>query len=444
MPGLEQLVEQAIELVFGLRSPVVYTLVGFLTWAEAAFFLGLVTPGEIAMAVGGALASRGQVELPGVVVAAAVGTITGNVTGYWMGRRWGSRLLGWAPLRRVLGRSLDASRDYFARRGEWAVVMGQFVSYVRIFVPFVAGGSGMPFRRYVAYGVPTAAVWSVAWVAGGFVLGESWRELQQIAGPAAFLVLALFLLALAIRWLASWIARRRDRIEVLARWIGRNPPFAWIRRHFGRQLRWLGQRFDPRIARGLSLTVGFLVVLIGTGAAGVVLSQVQQVRGIARIDFPALQWMAATRTDEAVVVARTGLQAFLVPWFLVLTVLLVLYAWWRAGWKAALRAAVGMLGTGLGAYHLDRYALHGVVPRAGFPSVPVAVASALLVHATAIVGARHAWGATVAMAAVGFFLACAVALATLVAGWAAPSGIALGFGIGLTWSTSVELSRRIP
>lgn len=440
---MEQLTQQAIEFFLGLSGPVVWGLVAFFTWAEAAFFLGLVTPGEIAMAVGGALATRGQVALSGVAVAAAVGTVTGNVTGYWLGRRWG-RLLDWPPLQRFLGRSIDGSRDFLARRGEWAVVLGQFVSYVRIFVPFLAGASGMSFRRYLAYGVPTAVVWAVGWVLGGYVLGESWRVLQEMTGPAAFLVLVLVLMGLAIRWAAVRVARRRDRVEAAARWLGRRAPVLWIRRHFGTQLHWMGERFDPRIARGLSLTLGFLVLLFGVGVGGVVLAQVEQVQGIARLDYPVLEWMAATRTEEAEQVAGVMLQPFVVPGFVVLAVVLAAGARWRSGWMAAVRGAVGLLGTGVGAYLLDRHALHGVVPRAGFPSVPLAVAASLGVHVTAVVGARHAWSATVATAAAGIFLTCAVGLATLVAGWAAPSGIALGLGLGLTWSTSVELSAQLP
>lgn len=437
---MEQFLQQALDFVFGLSGPVVWALVGLLTWAEAAFFLGLVTPGEIAMVVGGALATRGQVALAGVAAAAATGTITGNVTGYWLGRRWGAPLLDWAPLQRVGGRYIESARAYFDRRGEWTVVIGQFVSYVRIFVPFLAGASGMPFRRYLAYAVPVGAVWAAAWVLGGFVLGESWGMLRGVAGPAAFLVLLLVLLALTIRWVAVRVARRRDRVRAAARWLAMKQPFAWIRGHFGKQLHWLGKRFDPRVARGLSLTMGFLFLLLGVVAAGIVLAQVEQVRGIARMDFPVLQWMTATRTDEAVLVARSGLQPLLVPWFPILTVLLTVNAWWRAGWLSAVRVAGGTLGAGFGAFLLDEYVLYGVVPQTGFPSVPVAVATSAVVHVTALVGRRQAWGGAVAMAAVGLFLACTVALATLVAGWAAPSGIVLGVGLGLVWSTTLELA----
>lgn len=440
---MEQLLQQALAFVFGLEGPAVYGLVAFFSWAEAAFFLGLVTPGELAIAAGGMLAHRGQVELGWVAAAAAVGTVVGNGTGYWLGRAWGHRVRTWAPFRRTLGRSLDSARDFFRRRGEWAVAVGTFISYVRIFVPFVAGMSGMSFRRFLAFGVPAGIVWAAGWAVLGLLLGESWRVLRETAGAAAFLLLALFVIGLAIRVAAGWVARRQDRVRALARRLRRTPPLPWIRRRFSRQLRWLGRRFDPRVARGLHLTLGFVILLVGVGAAGLVLAQVESVRGIARLDFPALQWMAATRTEAAVAVARAGLRAFTLPGVLATTLVLFLGAWWRWGREAASRAALGVLGSALGAHLLDHYVLHAVVPRSEFPSVPVAVAAALLVHTTAAVGARNSWGRAVATAAVGVFLWSAVALATLVAGWAAPSGIALGLALGLVWSTSVELSSRI-
>lgn len=440
---MEQLVQQILEFILALRGPVVYAVVGFLTWAEAAFFLGLVTPGELAMAVGGVLASRGQVSAVGVAAAAAAGTVLGNTTGYWLGRRWGPAVLGWAPVQRFLGRSVRNARSFFDRRGEWGIVVGQFVSYVRIFVPFLAGASGVSVRRFLAYGVPTAVVWSVAWVAVGVGLGESWRMLRDVAGPASFLVLALFLLALAIRRAALWIARRKERFRALARWVLTRAPVLRARRLTGALLGWLGERFDPRVARGLNVTLGFLVLLAGSAVVGIVVHQVENARGIARIDVPALQWMAATRTEAAVEIARGALEAFRVPGFLAPAALGAAWAWWRVGWTAAARVILGLVGAGLGAHLLDERVLHGVVPRAGYPSVPVAVAAGLMVHATAVVGARRAWGGTVAAAAVGLFLACAVALAALVAGWAAPSGIALGFGLGLAWSTVLELPARL-
>ena len=176
---------------------------------------------------------------------------------------------------------------------------------------------------------------------------------------------------------------------------------------------------------------------------GLVLSQTRAVRGLALLDFPVLDWMRTVRTDDAVRISRTVLEAFRWPGVVALALPFSALVAWRVGWLAAVRVAVGLVGAGGGAYALDRFVLEGIVPRAEYPSVPVAVATAFLVHATAVVARKAGWGPSVATAGVGTFVVVTVALGTLVAGWAAPSGIALGFALGLGWATALELPRTV-
>jgi membrane protein DedA with SNARE-associated domain len=440
---VDRVVEAVIGAILGLRGPVVYWLVGILSWAEAAFFLGLVTPGELAMATGGVLASRGQAATGWVAFAAATGTILGNITGYWFGRIYGQRVLEWGPLRRRLGSRIDRAQESFRERGAWAIVVGRFASFLRIFIPFIAGASRMPFRRFILFDAPTGAAWSVLWVLLGFALGESWGLLRTYAGPAAFLVLVLFLFGLAIRWVALRLAAQQERIRALADRIAHVPAIAWVRRRFGTQLRWVGRRFDPRVARGLNLTVGFVVLLVGAGAVGLVLSQAAALRGLAQIDFPVLEWMGDARTDEAVAISRRILQVFEPPGMIPLVLAVLIYANVRLNAAAGARVAVGVLGSGFGSLILDRFLLEGLVPGAEFPSVPVAVAMSLAVHATAVAGGRLAWKQVVWTGAAGTFVVGTIALAAMVAGFAAPTGVVLGGAIGLTWSAGLEVQARI-
>lgn len=441
---MASLVESVVEWILALEGEIVYALVALFSWAEAAFFLGFVTPGEIAIAAGGVLAQRGQVTLLGVAAAAAAGTVAGNSTGFWLGRVWGARVLEWGPVERVVGGFVERAQDFFRRRGEWAIVGSRISSVLRIAVPFIAGASGMSYRRFLLFDAPTGVVWAVVWVGIGVGLGESWRVLLSRAGPAAFLILILFVLAVVIGWLALRVLRRQQWVVEGVRRIILARPTVWLLRRLRPPARWLGRRFAPRVAGGLQLTVSFVVLVLGAGLAGLVVSQTRAVAGLALIDFPVLEWMVDSRTPEAQEVARTLLQVLRVPGLLVPTFLIFLVGWWRGTWLTGLRAALGLAGAGVGAYMLDREVLEGVVPRAQFPSVPVAVVGALLVHGVAIAGRGMAWGAGVTAAAVGFFLVCAVGLGTMVAGIAAPSGIVLGFALGLAWAGVLEVPGKIP
>jgi len=438
-----ELSDRMLELLFGLSSSTIYVAVGVLCWAEAAFFLGFVTPGELAVAAGGALASRAQAEMGWLVASAVIGTLTGNATGYALGRRWGARILDSRLLQRLLGSPIRTAREFMARRGEWAIVLGRLTMPTRIVVPFLAGAARLPYRRFVLFDVPATVTWATGWTLLGFWLGGSWAALQEWAGAAAFLFLALFITAIVIRALAARIAANQARVRSAFGRLLDVTGTRWLARRLSRVVVWSGRRFDPRLAHGLSLTVGFLALIGAVAAIGLVLTQTRAARGLALIDFPVLEWMGATRTEDAIRISRVALTTFQWPEILFAAIPGILLLAWRAGILGALRVGTGLVGASAGAFLLDRFVLTGPVPHAEYPSVTVAVAAALMTHATAAAARKWGWGPSVATAATAFFLVCTVAMATLVAGWAAPSGIALGFAIGLGWATTLELPRFV-
>ena len=69
----------------------------------------------------------------------------------------------------------------------------------------------------------------------------------------------------------------------------------------------------------------------------------------------------------------------------------------------------------------------------------VTAAAALLVQTTAFTYRIWNWRSAVVCAALGTFVLGAVGLGALVAGWTAPSGVALGLALGIAWATVVEL-----
>jgi hypothetical protein len=61
-----------------------------LSAAEAALFFGFVIPEEIAVLLGGVLASRGRVSLAAAVAAGVLGATIGDFIGFQVGRRFGA------------------------------------------------------------------------------------------------------------------------------------------------------------------------------------------------------------------------------------------------------------------------------------------------------------------------------------------------------------------
>ena len=162
---------------------------------------GLPLPGETITLVGGYAAGSGQLNLLGVMGAAASGAILGDNIGYWIGRR-----AGW-PLMERLGRLLRISperleklQEGFRSNAGKAVLLGRFVAVLRVLAGPMAGAVGMPYRRFLLCNSLGAVLWSGSMVSLAW-LGGRWLPLEQLlSGVVKFGLgaLALVLISLAV------------------------------------------------------------------------------------------------------------------------------------------------------------------------------------------------------------------------------------------------------
>ena len=148
---------------------------------EASALVGLIIPGETAVFVAGVTARAGQLPLWAVIAAAAVGAVAGDQVGYYLGRRWGPRMLDRLPHRLRRHRSNDHTLALIARRGGWAVLIGRWTALMRALIPSLAGTVGLPRGTFTFYNLigglsgppsspPSATVqgprtgrWNTAW-----------------------------------------------------------------------------------------------------------------------------------------------------------------------------------------------------------------------------------------------------------------------------------------
>jgi membrane protein DedA with SNARE-associated domain len=178
---------------------------------ECAAFAGLLVPGESLVLASGFFAHRGILELDAVMAAAGMGAIAGDNIGYFLGARLGREWL----LRRgsrlgLRQRRLAQVERFFERQGPKAVFIGRFVGFARALVPFVAGASRMPHRKFVLYDALGAVLWTVAFVTLGYALGASWRVAEKWISRSGLIVGVLALLALLVFWLRRRRARARQ------------------------------------------------------------------------------------------------------------------------------------------------------------------------------------------------------------------------------------------
>jgi membrane-associated protein len=133
---------QLAEGLLSLSGWAALTLLFTLPALEAPAFLGLILPGELALLLGGVLAHQDRIPLAGALAVGVAGALAGDTAGYWIGRRWGPRLLTSGLGRRVGPARLHTVEGLLLRGGGWALVVGRCTAGARVVLPAWPACSG--------------------------------------------------------------------------------------------------------------------------------------------------------------------------------------------------------------------------------------------------------------------------------------------------------------
>jgi membrane protein DedA with SNARE-associated domain len=175
---------------------------------ECAAFAGLFVPGESLVLASGFFAHQGILQIDAVMAAVALGAITGDNIGYYLGRRLGREWLLRHGSRFGLRQNrLAQAENFFKRQGPKAVFVGRFIGFARALVPFVAGASRMSYRKFVIYDALGAVLWTIGFVTLGYVLGASWQVAEKWIGRSSLILGGVILLVAVV----VWVRRRQAR-----------------------------------------------------------------------------------------------------------------------------------------------------------------------------------------------------------------------------------------
>jgi membrane protein DedA with SNARE-associated domain len=164
-------------------------------------------PSEIVLPLAGSQLAGGYLAFLIAVLAATVGSVVGAWALYAVGR-FGGRplLLRLHPLLRIDEARLARAEAYFARRGDWLVLVGRLVPGVRALVSVPAGMARMPLGRFTLLTAAGSFAWNAGLIEAGRLLAQRWAEVASVVAPASTGLLAAAVAAVPVVW--SW---RRTR-----------------------------------------------------------------------------------------------------------------------------------------------------------------------------------------------------------------------------------------
>jgi membrane-associated phospholipid phosphatase len=101
-----------------------------------------------------------------------------------------------------------------------------------------------------------------------------------------------------------WVVGHPERIRAGLNWLAERPAVDWVRSRYPRQWRFVGRRFTPGEAAGLTLTLGVVAMLVLGVGFGQLLDSVLESDGVTVADRPVLSFLAAHREPWSITAAR--------------------------------------------------------------------------------------------------------------------------------------------
>jgi len=175
-----------IQKMVGLPAYTVYIFLFFSSFFENIF---PPWPGDTVTVFSGFLWAHGSISGYVLVFVILAGNLAGALTMYYVGKEFLMLLRIMARrtrrprfLRKILrdissAKSLRVATSLFKKHGVLYVTVSRFSAGIRFFVSIVAGLSRMNLVVFIACFEAGVVIWNSLLLAGGYMLGENWRQI---------------------------------------------------------------------------------------------------------------------------------------------------------------------------------------------------------------------------------------------------------------------------
>ena len=187
-----------MDFVLGIISSTGYLGVFLLMLAESTF---MPVPSELVLPFAGYLISSGTFELFTLIFVAILGSISGSLISYYLGK-----LVGREAIIRI-GRyfflnehDLGIAHRWFEKHGEKTIFFCRFIPAVRHVISIPAGIAEMDLKKFLLYTSLGALGWNTILIFSGIYLQQNWAEVLKYTEVLDLLVI------LAVVALAAWFA----------------------------------------------------------------------------------------------------------------------------------------------------------------------------------------------------------------------------------------------
>jgi undecaprenyl-diphosphatase len=336
--------------------------------------------------------------------------------------------------------------SYFHRHGGKTILIGRFIGLVRALAPFIAGSSGLSYRRFIPYSIIGTGLWAAIFCTLGYIFWRSFDRVAHFAGQAifGFGVTVAVIVGIVVAYkrraeIKEWLLAHERHPLVRPLFVVGRPLYRHVVRPVydlvAPPLRFLWNRVTPG-ELGLELSTAVAVAGVGIFVYVLYIVELSADLGPTPLDTELLDLVDkiynAALADVAKVVSAFGALPTVLALVAATSILLVVHRRWTE-----LIVLVSGLGLTYAAVHIAKAAIDRPRPPdplvetslSSFPSGHAAYATAWIAVAL-IVTRRLGLAANAALVTIAIVLAAAVGLSRIYLRAHYWSDVAAGWGIG--------------
>jgi membrane protein DedA with SNARE-associated domain len=177
------------------------------THGYIAVFIGTFLEGETILALAGVAAAYGYMSFTAICAVAVVGAFLGDQTCFFIGRRYGNRVLARFP---KLAAKAPRVQAILRRWDAPAVIVLRFAYGLRIAGPIIIGTCGISPWRLAFFNFIGALIWAPLVAGVGYLAGYALHEWLGRFKDAQVAILGGAVLLIAVVW---FVLRRRHKTD---------------------------------------------------------------------------------------------------------------------------------------------------------------------------------------------------------------------------------------
>ena len=155
-------------------------------FAETGLFIGFFLPGDSLVFISGLICATNNdylgVGIFTLIFCMSIAAITGNIAGYWFGRKVGAKLFKKEDSFLFKRRHLLATKSFYEKHGGKTIILGRFLPIIRTFAPILAGVIQIDFKKFMIYNIIGAFAWISSITSIGYFLGQRFPGIKDYLG----------------------------------------------------------------------------------------------------------------------------------------------------------------------------------------------------------------------------------------------------------------------